>query len=278
MNLNTQDFAINAHTPIKIESRTPQESFPEHSHSFEEIIIVSQGYGTHVLNDVPMNLSKNYVCFVNQGDKHLYENVSGLNLNNVLFDLKSLPASQALLDYLPLGDAQPKSWFINDASLARVKSLLEQIHWESTVRTPETDLSIRSLFTLLLIELKRGRVLSINGRDNAEKTLAVIAHLNHHFDQPNDLESVAERAQMSAKVLAQNIKRLTGMRYNQYLNYVRTSKAMEALLYSDKSVTDIAFDVGFQDSNYFSTKFKQVFQRTPMAARYDIALKNSRRH
>ncbi len=53
----------------------------------------------------------------------------------------------------------------------------------------------------------------------------------------------------------------------QYLHYIRASKALSRLLYSDKSITDIAFEVGYQDSNYFSTKFKQVFSVTPRDAR-----------
>lgn len=53
----------------------------------------------------------------------------------------------------------------------------------------------------------------------------------------------------------------------QYLHYTRTSKAFSDILYMDQSITDIAFGVGYHDSNYFSTKFKQVFNQTPREAR-----------
>jgi AraC family L-rhamnose operon regulatory protein RhaS len=38
---------------------------------------------------------------------------------------------------------------------------------------------------------------------------------------------------------------------------------MDLLQSTDKSITDIAFEVGYKDSNYFSTKFKRFTKKTP---------------
>jgi len=42
---------------------------------------------------------------------------------------------------------------------------------------------------------------------------------------------------------------------------------MELLRSSELTVTEIAFDAGFSDSNYFARKFRQVVGTTPSAYR-----------
>ncbi|NOY10392.1 MAG: helix-turn-helix transcriptional regulator, partial [Spirochaetes bacterium] len=51
--------------------------------------------------------------------------------------------------------------------------------------------------------------------------------------------------------------------FTDYLTDVRLQKAKELLLYSDMSITSIAYEVGYQDSNYFSSLFKKVEGITP---------------
>ena len=47
----------------------------------------------------------------------------------------------------------------------------------------------------------------------------------------------------------------------------RINRAAELLTTTDRSITDIAFDVGFNDSNYFSRQFRKTLGVTPRAFR-----------
>lgn len=47
------------------------------------------------------------------------------------------------------------------------------------------------------------------------------------------------------------------MGFKEYLNYVRLKHAQTALLTTDSSITDIALEYGFNDSNYFKDLFKK---------------------
>ncbi len=266
MCLKSQDFALNLQQPVITELRAPQQSYPEHRHSFEEIIVVSSGNGTHVMNDVPMKLSKNYVCFVNRKDCHLFEQVDNLHLSNVLFDRSLLSIDPVLQRYLP-SDEGPCGWFINESVSAKVQNIIKAIDKESRSHSAESGIICQSLFNILLVELSRGRVKAITGSNDEEKTISVASYLRENYACSYSVEEIAEQAEMSAKQLTNKLKALTGMGYNRYLNYLRVSKALELLRQTDKSITEIAFDVGYQDSNYFSTKFKQIFHVTPSGVR-----------
>jgi len=44
----------------------------------------------------------------------------------------------------------------------------------------------------------------------------------------------------------------------EYVNRYKISKSKILLLCSEKSITDIAYECGFHDSNYFSLQFKKA--------------------
>ena len=44
----------------------------------------------------------------------------------------------------------------------------------------------------------------------------------------------------------------------KYLNELRIRNACQMLKNSNKNITEIAYDVGYSDSNYFSRVFKKV--------------------
>jgi AraC family L-rhamnose operon regulatory protein RhaS len=54
----------------------------------------------------------------------------------------------------------------------------------------------------------------------------------------------------------------------RYLTRLRLLQARHQLCHSDSSVTDIAYQCGFGDSNHFSTLFKREFDQSPRALRY----------
>ncbi len=265
--LKAHEFFMDSKSPVTTEIRSPQEPYPEHAHSFEEIIIVSGGNGIHVMNDIPMNLSKNYVCFVNKEDRHLFDSVDHLYLSNVLFDKDKLSICSCLNKFMPLKDSDENGWFINELAAERVNKIIEQLDIESHTDCEESRLIAQSLFQQLIIELWRGKIQQTDLLNHDDKVIYALSHINDNYSQLTELEPVADMAKLSSRQLTKSIKHLTGMSYNQYLHYIRASKALSRLLYSDKSITDIAFEVGYHDSNYFSTKFKQVFNVTPRDAR-----------
>jgi len=265
--LKAHEFFMDSKSPVTTEIRNPQEPFPEHAHSFEEIVIVSSGNGIHVMNDIPMNLSKNYVCFVKKEDRHLFDSVDNLYLSNVLFDKDKLSVCSSLKKFMPLQSGDENGWFINESAAERVNQIIEQLDIESHTDSEESRIIAQSLFQQLVVELWRGKIQKSELLNHDDRVIFALSHINNNYSKLTELEPVAELAQLSSRQLTKSIRHLTGMSYNQYLHYIRASKALSRLLYSEESITDIAFDVGYQDSNYFSTKFKQVFHVTPRDAR-----------
>ena len=83
---------------------------------------------------------------------------------------------------------------------------------------------------------------------------------------PEDKLSVAAAARLVGLNTAQFMKlfkQVAGMTLVAYMNHVRLSNASRLLCDTDRSIADIAGEVGFYDQSYFDKRFKRAFGRTP---------------
>lgn len=86
----------------------------------------------------------------------------------------------------------------------------------------------------------------------------------------NPLYSLTEFCQdlgMSKSTLCRRLKAITDKTAMEILTEYRLNKAKELLAGGDKSVSDVAYAVGFNDPLYFSRRFKQSFGNSPKEAR-----------
>ena len=58
-------------------------------------------------------------------------------------------------------------------------------------------------------------------------------------------------------------KESTGINISEYVNRLRVEMAKTALQFTDKSITDIGYEVGFSDTAYFTRMFKKCIGVTP---------------
>ncbi|MGF1735919.1 helix-turn-helix domain-containing protein [Photobacterium satsumensis] len=260
--LNSEDFFSSVDANISTAIRTPQENYPEHSHDFHELVIVSKGAGQHILNDIPTNLTQNFICYVSPKDRHLYENVDGLYLSNVLFKRNKLLYSPLMKEILPKDDDN-NSWYITSDSMKRVQQLVTSLDREAKLTSVEATLMKEALFQQLIVEISRGRLTTDSLNDDENMILKIIDWIQAHYDEEINITAIADQFDISSRTLSRKIKHVTNLTFNNYIHRVRINNAINLLQYSEMNITDIAFKVGYKDSNYFSTKFKRFTNRTP---------------
>lgn len=92
---------------------------------------------------------------------------------------------------------------------------------------------------------------------------AAEAHLRNRLDEKVRMSEVARALGVTRARLFEQFKRGTGMTPNDFLQRVRVEKARELMANRRKSVTEVAFAVGFSSSQYFSTVFRRYTGQTP---------------
>jgi AraC family L-rhamnose operon regulatory protein RhaS len=270
--LYSDDYFSSPEQTVAVELRVPQPVFPEHTHDFNEIVIVSGGSGKHILNGKPYDLFPGMIYYIEAADHHLYENVDDLRLTNILYrSTDSFHFLHGVERLLP--DRRQENdthWYIDKRSHQNVLTLLSELSNQQSRLTVQKE----SLFLQLLVNLQQSRYLRQGSGSTEDKIHQLLRWLKAHSAEPIDWHELAERFFLPVRTLYRHIKRDTGCSPQRYLTKLRLAEAYYQLCHSDKSITAIAHDCGFNDSAYFATRFKNEFSVTPRELRDCPAAKN----
>ncbi len=89
-----------------------------------------------------------------------------------------------------------------------------------------------------------------------------------HLDDPEfSIENISDSIFLSRTQVHRKLKALTGMPTGHFIHSVRLRHALHLLQTTDKSVTEVAMDVGFKDLAYFSRVFAAEFGKAPSEMR-----------
>ena len=95
----------------------------------------------------------------------------------------------------------------------------------------------------------------------------VLLYINLHYKEVLTLNDICHKFFFATSTFTRTFKTSTSMSFIQYLNHLRVHHAREELLYSQKSVTQIALDNGFNNLPVFNKVFKKTFGTAPAAYR-----------
>lgn len=85
----------------------------------------------------------------------------------------------------------------------------------------------------------------------------VLAFIEQHYAEPITLTQLSETAGMSPKYFCRFFRQMTRRTPIDYLNYYRVECACQELSTTEKSVTEVALDCGFNDISYFIKTFRR---------------------
>ena len=235
---------------------------PDHYHNFFEIFYLTSGSCHFLLKDTVYNLEKGDLVFIAPGELHHSIYNEGANCEIYMIYFKQ--------DHLLINHPDTTKSFMGSVpTLYRdnFSALLSRMLSEYA-RIDEYSESFLSVYLQeMLLTLMRHSVLDekepalLHSKD-ADILLAT-KYIYKNFKQPLSLEQVSNVASLSPTYFSKKFKQTTGMGFKEYLNYVRLKHAQAALLTTDSTITEIALEYGFNDSNYFKDLFKKVYGKSP---------------
>lgn len=111
---------------------------------------------------------------------------------------------------------------------------------------------------------KAGEVIKETNLDDSNSTIKKIKNIvKEEYSQQLSMKYIADKMYLNHIYLGQLFKKETGLSLNDYINKVRINKAKKLLKETGAMVYEIADQVGFSDSQYFSTVFKKIVGVSP---------------
>ncbi|TYR37348.1 response regulator [Sphingobacterium phlebotomi] len=94
-----------------------------------------------------------------------------------------------------------------------------------------------------------------------EKAISVV---DQHISNPNfNVSAFIDQMNMSRTVIYTKLKALTGQNLSTFIRIVRLKKAGTLITQTQMNVSQVAYEVGFNDLKYFRESFKELYKVTP---------------
>ena len=252
-------------------------TFDMHGHHFSELVVVLSGSGQHVTEAESYPICRGDVFVLNGQTAHAFEDSSRLKLCNVMYDpdqlirphqnLHAVSGYQALFVLEPLyrkNYSFKSKLQLGEADLNTVVMLLDALEREQKARLQGYQSLLAAYFMQLVVLLSRYYSASPARPTQAILRLAdVLSYLENNTHRPLELTELAGRANLSKNQFLRVFKKAFDTTPITYIVNRRIQKAQKLLETTSLPVSQIAFDTGFMDSNYFSRRFRQVVGQSP---------------
>lgn len=275
--LEKQDHFEDPTLPIQIYIRDPQSEFPLHSHHFDELVIILKGTAIHNIDGQPFPVKRGNVFVVSGAQEHQYTDMHGLALANILFDsnalgmanwdIRTLPGFHALFKLEPVLRNQQKfnsCLQLHEPQLQLADEQLHALQQETTLKNPGYRVMANGRFMQLAVFLSR-----CYSDTPAKESLNLlrlgdaIAHIETHYAEKISLDNLARKAHLSPRHFQRIFHDCLEHSPIDYLMHIRIQKAALLLRSTGHTITNIALDCGFSDSNYLARQFRKVMNQTP---------------
>lgn len=251
-------------------------AFP-HVHTAIEIIYVTDGSMLVEIDDIKYNVfAGDVMLFRSNTIHHILTREKELNRYyvvkvrpEVIFDLAEEGNHGAYVLSFTVNNADSKCLWTKEEVLRTplMKQGLDMLVNLVDENTTRGDL-VAKLGAGLVMMSMMDEVESISAdnvnSDTASGVYRAMSYINRHYSEDISERQMSELAGVSCSHFSRSFKAVTGKNFKEYLNIARINRAEHILATTDKTVTQICADCGFNSAAYFIKIFKKYKFMTPM--------------
>lgn len=258
---------------FKVEiAKQSQHAMPEmHYHDFFEIYIQDLGTRDHIVSNTFYKLNPRDVMFLKPHILHQSISLNDHTRTIVYFTdafLSRYFSAETIKRFLSVFQYDCISLSVENYFQAA--SVIKEMSKES-YDNPDNQIFVKlaELFMILLKNIHENppRISQkpvVNMQQTVDSSISpLIAYVHENFLSLTNLEEIATTFYITPSHLCRTFKKLTGYTIIQYINILKIQRACDLLHNTDKSVTDIALDCGFNSTMYFCKMFKSFLNLTP---------------
>lgn len=264
-------FRVNTDDAQKI---IVSENEPHH-HSFEELIIGTEGQLEHFIDFKSTVLHAPFVSFVTRGKVH--------RVKPVMNDGKcEMWAIRFKSEFIPETTFQLYSLYHDNASMelpadnrfCRLATLCEMMSEEMEQSAPDYAIIRQLLETIFtMIESERRQLQSGEEEQLTSHSItfkSFLSILEENFRRNVGVAYYAEKLFMSSRNLNNICHQILQQSVSEIIETRKLIEAKNLLSTTDKTISEIGFELGYNEKAYFTHVFKKKTGQTPTAFRREM--------
>ncbi|MBL7556936.1 MAG: helix-turn-helix domain-containing protein [Bdellovibrionaceae bacterium] len=247
----------------------PKVAFP-HRHDFFQITVVTKGLGWHEIDFKKHKVAGKKLFFMKPGQVHTWK----FNKKSVGFVLEfttdSLSRSiETSAHRLPIATFADSIAIKGLSVWNEIESICQIMEHEFNRKSKNYEVALEGLLVCLLAGLSRSNenvaVAKANSIVERFQTL-----VNEKYKKEHTVQFYAHSLNVTSKALTMKIGRALGKSAMDVIQSRILLEAKRLLSYSDASVAETGYILGFEDANYFTRFFKKQMGLSPTQFRERI--------
>lgn len=173
-------------------------------------------------------------------------------------------------NYLPVSPV-----FKGAANNHKIVQAFENIIEAYTTRTKYSELTIKGALLLLFSELFENMPMEKKQTPNTNLLTDVIRFCYDNYTEDISLHTLSDALHISHSYVSRIFNERLQISFRDYINSLRIGKACEMIKESDKSITQISYEVGYNSPRTFNRCFIKMVGSPPNEYREKMALLRS---
>lgn len=244
-----------------------QTSLPTVLHSHHdrlELVYISAGQGLHRIGDNLYHTKANDLLVFN--NNVLHDECANPNTGMSIYTcaIKGIHLMGLNDNQIIAGECTPVLHCAKQGKL--IKDLFAGMVWQIANDYNNASNICQYLLNALLLIIVNQLPKTSRLPEPSESGLVkhVKQYIDDHYLQSVTLDMLSKKLHMSGSYLSHKFKGFTGFAPMEYIIRRRIGKAQALLISTDKSITEIAAEVGYENNSYFNTLFKKMVGKTPL--------------
>lgn len=249
--------------------------FEPHCHDFEELVVCTSGVIENLIDFHRSTIVAPLATFISKGKVHtvnMLPDSAGRYPEGWIFRFKSSLISDSRFQLYSEYHNFANVKLHDKDSFERICTVTNMIEKEHLQSAPDYSI-IRSLLSTLfvLIEAERKKQ-ALPAIDNNQTTTfkTFLRILEDNFKRDVSVDFYAEKLNMSARNLNLICRSILQRSVSEIIETRKLTEAKNLLMHTDKTISEIGFELGYNEKAYFTKVFKKKAGVTPSEFRNEM--------
>lgn len=248
-----------------------------HSHEWIELAYLEHGTLIHSVSGVNYKVNEGDYFIVEYKQPHDY-----IALNDGPISLKNIMFHPRFIDPTLVNARELKEIFnhylihFNEKQLTTTPTLIKFSDPTGNIHGYVNDIareiqekrlgwreSVRCILINIIIQTLRSIALEDSSNEDMSVSRQIIDFVHANYMRPIKISDAFGNGQYSTPYLSKRFKHETGITFSEYVKHVRIDASRRLLINTDKSVAEVAELVGYIDTTFFHSTFRNIVGHTP---------------
>ncbi|WP_412560588.1 helix-turn-helix domain-containing protein [Winogradskyella sp. MIT101101] len=237
-----------------------------HTHDFEEILIGMDGSIEHFIDFETTIIPAPYVCFVSKRKMHRVKPIlKDCKCDVWVIRFQSEFAAEIIFQLYSAFHNNANIFWPVERLTGRLPVLTEMMYNELTQPSPDFSIIrhlLNAVISIVLSEKQQQQSADVSTNQN-ETFTNFLSILEENFRRPLSVGFYAEKLFMSTRNLNLICQNILQQSVSEIIETRKLIEAKNLLTSTDKTVAEIAYELGYNENSYFSNVFKKKSGQTP---------------